>query len=152
MIAKNNEEKRSKLWNIAMTTSTIILVLIAVFFIVKIFVSNPLKGTWINDGGSLTITFGSEDAAEVQWPEQLSDLDVKVKMHCEIDKKNKTVQLQLREAEVNEAVEATDGAMTAQELTSALSSIQSTFDYSVEGPELTLTDREYGEQLFFEKE
>ncbi|MDD3360308.1 MAG: hypothetical protein PHW34_01375 [Hespellia sp.] len=152
MIAKNNEEKRSKLWNIVMTASTIIIVLIVVFFIVKIFTANPLEGTWIHDGGNLNITIRQGGKAEIQWPEKLSESEQKVTMDYVIDKKSKTLHLQLNSQELTAAEEALDGVMTASDIESALSSLDSTFDYSVDGVDLTLTDREYGDQLFFERQ
>lgn len=152
MIAKNNEEERSKLWNIVMSASTIIIILVVVFFIVKIFTANPLEGTWLHDGGNLSIAFKSDQKAEIQWPEKLSDLDITVDMTCHIDKKNKTVQLLFDQASIQAAAEASEGELTDEEIQSAMSSLESTFDYSVDGKELTLTDREYGDQLFLERQ
>lgn len=152
MIAGKNEEKRSKIWNIVMTVSTIVIILIAVFFIVKIFTSNPLEGTWANDGGNLKITIGSGGSAEIQWPEKFSELDIKVGMTYEIDKKNKTLQLRMDEEAIQTAADASDGALTAEAIESAINTLESSFDYSVDGRALTLTDREYGDQFFFEKE
>ena len=42
--------------------------------------------------------------------------------------------------------------VTAEMLESALGSLLTTFDYSVDQDELTLTEREYGEQLVLIKE
>ena len=49
MILKNNEEKRSTLWRTVLTVSTVLIIIVAVFFIVRLFVGNPLKGTWVSE-------------------------------------------------------------------------------------------------------
>ena len=151
MIAANNEEKRSKLWNIVMSVSTIVIIMIVVFFVVKIFTANPLEGAWVRDGDSLTIAVKPGDKAEIQWPEQLADQDIKVNMLYDIDKETKTFKLHMTADGIAAASEAMEGAMTEEELESALSTLESTFDYSIDGQQLTLTDREYGDQMFFEK-
>ena len=45
-----------------------------------------------------------------------------------------------------------DGRLTGKAIESAASSLLTTFDYSVDQKELTLTEREYGEQMMFIKE
>ena len=46
MIYENNEEKRSTIWRTILTVSSVLIIIIAVFFIVKLFTGNPLEGTW----------------------------------------------------------------------------------------------------------
>ena len=46
MSRKRDEEKRSRLWDVVMTVATALIVIVAVFFIVKLFTANPLEGTW----------------------------------------------------------------------------------------------------------
>ena len=47
--------------------------------------------------------------------------------------------------------EETEGAYTEADLEAAVSALLTTFDYSVDGMELTLTEREYGDQMTFER-
>ena len=44
MIYENNEEKRSTLWRTVLTVSSVLIIIIAVFFVVKLFTANPLEG------------------------------------------------------------------------------------------------------------
>ena len=55
------------------------------------------------------------------------------------------------DGEIAEAVEASDGRLTQAALKTEVSVFETTFDYSVEGSKLILTEREYGEQLVFIK-
>ena len=50
-----------------------------------------------------------------------------------------------------EAEEKSEGKYTADMLETALSEITATYDYSVQNNQLTLTEREYGDQLVFDK-
>ena len=49
MIFKNSEEKRNTAWRTVMTVSSVLIVIIAAFFIVKLFTDNPLEGTWVSE-------------------------------------------------------------------------------------------------------
>ena len=57
MLLKDNEEKRNIAWRTVMTVTSVLIILIVVFFAVKLFTSNPLTGNWENtdDGMKLTI-------------------------------------------------------------------------------------------------
>ena len=57
MLLKDNEEKRNIAWRTVMAVTSVLIVLIVVFFAVKLFTSNPLTGNWENtdDGMKLTI-------------------------------------------------------------------------------------------------
>ena len=72
MFAKNDEEKRNRLWKTAISVSTLVIILIAVFFVIKLFTSNPLEGTWVREDSDLMLTISGEDQAVVQWPEEWS--------------------------------------------------------------------------------
>ena len=56
MFAKNDEEKRNRLWKTAISVSTLVIILIAVFFVIKLFTSNPLEGTWVREDSDLMLT------------------------------------------------------------------------------------------------
>ena len=49
MVFKNSEEKRNTAWRTVMTVSSVLIVIIAAFFIVKLFTGNPLEGTWVSE-------------------------------------------------------------------------------------------------------
>ena len=57
MVFKNSEEKRNTAWRTVMTVSSVLIVIIAAFFIVKLFTGNPLEGTWVSiENDILTLT------------------------------------------------------------------------------------------------
>ncbi len=128
MILKNNEEKRSALWRTVLTVSSVLIIIIAVFFIVKLFTGNPLEGSWVSedtgetvvmrDNGELTVT--SADGEEFT-------------AHYSVDTKTKILTVQT-ENEYSEGV------------------LSGTYSYNVEQDTLTLMEREYGDQLVFVRE
>ena len=80
------------------------------------------------------------------------EMNVKVKLQYAIDKDAKQITIKKDQESLEKVAKASDGQYDADTLETALSSVITTFDYSVDGEELTLTEREYGEQMLFTKE
>ena len=149
MFAKNDEEKRNRLWKTAISVSTLVIILIAVFFVIKLFTSNPLEGTWVREDSDLMLTISGEDQAVVQWPEEFESADVRVSVECSVDTDMKVITLHTDAAELQKAAEES-GVDTAK-LDTALQKLDGTYEYNLEQKELTLTEREYGSQMTFKK-
>ena len=49
MFAKNDEEKRNRLWKTAISVSTLVIILIAVFFVIIIYIES--SGRNVGTGG-----------------------------------------------------------------------------------------------------
>ena len=143
MIAKNDEAMRSRIWRVATMVSSVLIVLIAIFLLTKLFTTNPLEGSWVNEDGSLEIRFRGNGKMTAVLPEFAEGGQVDVPMSYTIDKDEKT--------EMEKLADESDGLYTAEMLENAVSSVTTSFDYSVDQEELTLTEREYGEQLVFTK-
>ena len=116
MILENNEEKRSTLWRTIVAISSILIVIVAVFFVTRLFVGNPLVGTWVSEDSGEVIKIESNGKVT------LTDEDTKTKVF--------TIHTEDTQAE---------GLLSG------------TYDYSIEKDTLTLTEREYGDQLVFVK-
>lgn len=146
MIAGNNEKQRSQLWGVAMTGSSILIIVIAIFFGVRLFTSNPLEGTWINEDSGLIMKVQGSGSAILEWPDQAEEGGTKLQYH--VDLKSKIFTLYQEEAgEIEEMDYDTSG-----EYGFAAETMEGTYDYSLEQGELTLTEREYGDQMVFVKE
>ena len=134
IIAKNDEAKRSKIWRMGVIISTLLIIFIGAYLIMKIVSDNPVDGKWmdtdgnyalnIKDNGKLTITV-QEDDGEV------------IKATYTLDTEEKTMDSTF-------GVEQTEDAFS--------NSFGSTFNYSIENGQLILTEREYGEQMIFVEE
>lgn len=152
MLSREEEIKRSRDWRNVMVVSSVLIVLIATFFLMKMFRSNPLEGTWHNEESDLILSVKGNSFISASLPEALEGEDIKLKLSYTIDKDEKTISIKIDEAAVEKAVKDSDGRITREMMESAMGSILTTFDYSVDQEELTLTEREYGEQMVFRKE
>ena len=129
MIYENNEEKRSTLWRTVLTVSSVIIIIIIAFFIVKLFTGNPLEGTWVNeDSGSVLEIRDSGKAVLTEVADEKSEDSIS--MTNNVDTKTKIFTVQ------------TDSAYAEGVLSGS-------YDYNLEGDTLTLTEREYGDQIVF---
>lgn len=151
IIAKNDEAKRSKIWLVVMLVSSVLIVLTAIFLLTKLFTTNPLEGTWEDENGDFVLSIRSSNSLAVNVPALAEDIDADIKMDYVLDKDEKTVSIKMNDAEVEKAVKRSDGILKKETLNNALRSISTTFDYSVDRDTLTLTEREYGEQIVFIK-
>ena len=108
MIENNDEAKRSKIWTVVTSVTSVLIIIVAIFLLMKMFTGNPLEGSW-------------------------------------------TISIQQDDAQIQKIAEKSDGQYTTETLKNAVQSIGTTFEYSIDDGTLTLTEREYGEQMMFNK-
>lgn len=135
-----------------MTVSSVLIILIAVYLLTKMFTSNPLEGKWVDEDGNYILNIKNNGSMEVTIPEIAEGTKVNVAMGYSLDKDEKTISIMEDEAVLQELAEDSDGLYNVETLENALGMITTTFDYSVDRDQLTLTEREYGEQMVFVKE
>lgn len=150
MLAKNDDHTRSIIWRSVMSVTSVVIILIAVFFLVRMFTMNPLEGTWDYEDSDLIMTIKGNNTAIIKWPDEFDDNQIAVSMDYDIDSKTKTFSLRLNTDAVKKAAESE--GISEDVITQALDRLDGTYDYNMEQNQLTLTDREYGSQLIFEKE
>lgn len=149
IIAGNDEDKRSRIWKRTTIISSVLIVVIAVYLLTKMFTSNPLEGTWESEDGAFLLQIRSNGVVFVDMPDISEDGDASLKMSYVLDKDEKTISIHADEKELTGFLEKSGGQYTMEELKSAVSSVTTTFNYSVDNSQLTLTEREYGEQMTF---
>lgn len=153
MIFGTDEKKRSKIWRLGMTVSTVVIILIVAFFIVQIFTSNPLEGEWSSEYSDMEIQIKSNGEAVVELSDEtVMAEDVKVVMPYTVDTNTKTLVLRKDETAISAAAKRTNGVVEESTIRSAVENLEGSYEYNIEGEYLTLSDREYGEQMVFEKE
>lgn len=152
MIAKNDEVKRSKIWRIVTVVSTILIIVGVILLLTKLFTTNPLEGDWADEDGSFNMSIMKNGSMVVSIPEAEEASSVAVDMKYTLNKDEKTITITPDEAGFQELADKMDGQYTEEEIRQALSTVITTFDYSVDQEQLTLTEREYGEQLVLIKE
>ena len=98
MLSKEEEVKRSRLWRIVMSVSSVLIIVIAAFFLVKMFRSNPLEGTWKNEESDMVITIKGSNSLTVSIPEALEGEGIKISIDYSIDKDEKTISIKMNYA------------------------------------------------------
>lgn len=152
LIAKNDEKERSFLFRIVIWTASVLIIAVAAYFLFRSFGRNPIAGTWEYQDDNITMTIKSDDKVELQFDNLQDVSEVKVTMDCRVDKSEKMLEIQaLQQSEMDELLSRYDSKLTESALETALSRFTTSFDYSMERQTLTLTDREYGEQMIFDK-
>ena len=150
MLAKNDDHTRSIIWRSVMSVTSVVIILIAVFFLVRMFTMNPLEGTWDYEDSDLIMTIKGNNTAIIKWPDEFDGNQIAVSMDYDIDSKTKTFSLRLNTDAVKKAADSE--GISEDVITQALDRLDGTYDYNMEQNQLTLTDRDYGSQLIFEKE
>lgn len=129
MIYENNEEKRNTLWRTVLSVSSVIIIIIVVFFVVRLFTGNPLKGTWVNEDSGAVLEI-RDDGEVILTEAEDGKSEENIPMTYIVDTKTKIFTVQ------------TDSAYAEGVLSGS-------YDYNIEGDTLTLTEREYGDQIVF---
>ena len=151
MIAKNDEVKRSQIWRIVMTVSSVLIRVGAVLLLMKLFTTNPLEGEWTDEDGIFDMSISKDGTLVFTIPEAEEAASVDVDMRYTLNKEEKTITIMADESGFQKLADQSQGQYTEDEIRNALKSVVTTFDYSVDQERLTLTEREYGEQMIFLK-
>ena len=130
IIAGNDEAKRSKIWRVVTLVSSVLIILIAVYLLTRMFTTNPVVGNWESEDATIALKIEKNDTIQV-------------------DMKSKIITITKDEEQIDKAVEKADGAYTKEDLENVLDDLDSSFSYSIDGNQMTLTEREYGEQFTF---
>ena len=146
-LKRKDEEKRTRYWKLILITSTLAIVLVAGFFLLRSVFGNPLEGTWVSEKAGYQIEFDDEN--EMQIETTVKETYVEIDATYVIDKNAKTVTMRPELMSYAEAAEDAKGTVTGADIDAQLTERMTTFDYSLDGNTLTLTEREYGEQFIF---
>ena len=151
MIANNDVAKRSKIWTVVTAVTSVLIVIIAIFLLMKMFTGNPLEGSWTDEDGNMDLKIGRDGQMTVILPASGDGEETQVPMTYTLSKESKTISIQEDDNKIQEIAEKSNGQYTEETLKNAVQSIGTTFEYSIDGGTMTLTEREYGEQMMFNK-
>lgn len=152
IIAKNDEAKRSRIWRIVTTVSSVLIVIIGIYLLTKMFTTNPLEGEWVDENGRINLNIKSNGAMTMMVLDFAEEDRVDVDVQYSIDKDAKIVTISAKDSEFEKLAEKSEGRYTKEDLKAVADTLTGTFSYSVDKKQLTLSEREYGEQMIFTKE
>ena len=159
----NDVKEKSRFWTLALRISTITVLCIGIFFIVRIFTTNPLEGKWVHQDSSLIIEVPkdkvkkNEDAelldtlVKVSWLDENSNVRVIIGMDYTTNYEDKTITLKLNEEAFEMAKEEYSDKINENGLMSSIHSVEGTYEYSISMRELTLVSENYNAVLVFDK-
>ena len=113
------------------------------------FTTNPVVGNWESEDATIALKIEKNDTIQVDITDIAENTDAAVEMNYSVDMKSKIITITKDEEQIDKAVEKADGAYTKEDLENVLDDLDSSFSYSVDGNQMTLTEREYGEQFTF---
>lgn len=113
------------------------------------FTTNPVVGNWESEDATIALKIEKNDTIQVDITDIAENTDAAVEMNYSVDMKSKIITITKDEEQIDKAVEKADGAYTKEDLENVLDDLDSSFSYSIDGNQLTLTEREYGEQFTF---
>lgn len=151
MIAKNEEEKRNRVWRIVTMTASAVIIVVVIYFLYHMFAGNPLEGTWTGEDNHMQLTIRRGTTAVAGWSEISETPNVRVKLDYVLDKENKTITFKVNDEELKKMAESSETGLTEEALQAEVSILETTFDYSLDSDKLTLAEREYGEKIIFVK-
>lgn len=141
---ERNEDKRTILWWVITLLALAVVLCVAAFFVVHLRKSNPLTGTWVSQDAAISLQFSDDGTAVVLSTENEM---YEAELTYTYDKTEKTVDIRLRDPSGSRTDDASDTAEQALRDTFGL--VTDSFNYNIKADTLTLTEREFGEQLVF---
>lgn len=135
-----------------MMVSSVVIVLIAIYLLVKVFTGNPLQGSWVNEDSNIEMTIKNGSTLTLTVPDLAEESKVDVKLEYSLDKEDKIFTISEDKEELTKLAEESKGMYTEEALEAALGSYMTSFSYSIDGGQLTLTEREYGDQMVLIRE
>ena len=147
IIAKDNEEKRSQIWRIVTGVSSVLIILIVIYFFVKALAGNPIQGTWVDEDSNVELVIKNASTVTLKVSELAEESQVSIQLGYSLDKEDKIFTINEDTDALKKVADQSDGAFTEEALEAAIGSYMSSFTYSIDGNEMTLTEREYGDQI-----
>ena len=135
---------------IILLLAAVVIIVVGIFFAKQLLLGNPIQGKWSTMKGDYYLII--EDDNEAELVVLIEDKLVEMDIQYEMDKKTRMITFLLPTTSMyDEAVEEFDGKVSVAELSDKVEVIFTSFEYSMEQDTLTLTEREYGEQMIFKR-
>lgn len=133
-----------------MIISSVIIVFVAVYFLIKIMNENPVAGAWMDDDGNYAVNILNNGKLYVTnfTEEEMGEMELLYK----IDKDSRIIAISSDEKMLEDIMEVSESEHALDAMETELNDQIVVFNYSVDNDQLVLTEREYGEQMILIKE
>ena len=86
MIENNDEAKRSKIWTVVTSVTSVLIIIVAIFLLMKMFTGNPLEGSWTDEDGNMNLKISRDGQMTVTIPASGEGKDTEVPMTYTMNK------------------------------------------------------------------
>ena len=133
-----------------MVISSVIIIFVAVYFLIKVMNENPVAGEWMDDDGNYAINILNNGTLYVTdfTGEETEEMELLYK----IDKETRMIAISSDEKVLEDVMEVSDSEHAEDAYELELNDQTVVFEYSVDNDQLILTERDYGEQMILIKE
>ena len=108
MIENNDEAKRSKIWTVVTSVTSVLIIIVAIFLLMKMFTGNPLEGSWTDEDGNMNLKISRDGQMTVTIPASGEGKDTEVPMTYTMNKESKTISIQQDDAQIQKIAEKSD--------------------------------------------
>ena len=134
-----------------MIISSVIIIFVAVYLLIKVMNENPVAGEWMDDDGNYALRIlnnGKMYVTDFTKDDEAQELEVLY----EIDKENRMLVISSDEENLESVMEASESEHALDAMETELGDHTVIFNYSVDNDQLILTERDYGDQMILIKE
>lgn len=133
-----------------MIISSVIIIFVAVYLLIKVMNENPVAGEWMDDDGNYAVHILNNGKLYVT--DFTEDETEELELLYKIDKESRVIAISSDEKVLEGVMEVNDSEHAEDALETELNDKTVIFEYSVDNDQLVLTEREYGEQMILIKE
>lgn len=134
-----------------MVISSVIIIFVAVYLLLKVMNENPVVGEWVDDDGNYAMNILNNGKLYVTDFTKGGDVE-EVELLYKIDKENRIIAISSNEKVLEDVMEVSGSEHALDAMETELSDQTVVFEYSVDNDQLMLTERDYGEQMILIKE
>ena len=98
MLMEQNEKGRDTIWSVVMAVTTVLILLIGIFFLTKLFTANPLEGTWSDTENGMVLHIKSDGVMEIT--QALEAETVTIPVEYSMDRNTKRFAVHIKDEEL----------------------------------------------------
>ena len=133
-----------------MIISSVIIIFVAVYLLIKVMNENPVAGEWMDDDGNYS--FNIQNNGKLYVTDYTGEETQEMELLYKIDKESRMIAISSDETVLENILEASESEHALDAIETELNDNTVIFNYSVDNDQLVLTERDYGDQLILIKE
>lgn len=145
-VENGNTGEKNNTWRNITRIATVIILVVAVFFIYRGFFGNPVEGVWQHEDSDMILDVKNNNEAYISSSRKA---DVKIKMAYEIETRSKEITFNVDQTEIDKAMKMIEDQNLAAEVESMAHAVSTTYHYNIENNKMELLEWDYGDQLVF---